>query len=157
MTLGIIFADKIGKQNGMCVRVRQSVAWVVSNPATPPRALSHISPYRAFLRFGAPGPYTRLAGAHGWHARPIRWRRPTLYHTWLLNMIAANLTERVLPLVAPSLLASRVLEFRRIAADVIYLDSAHEMHETFLELVWWSAPRMPIGARAPAGHGHSSP
>ena len=33
----------------------------------------------------------------------------TLYHLWLLNIISANLTERVLPLVAPSLLGARVL------------------------------------------------
>ena len=63
---------------------------------------------------------------------------PTLYHTWLLNVIASNNTERILPLVAPSLLGSRVLEHLRLAADVIYLDSAHELQETFTELVaYW--------------------
>ncbi len=67
---------------------------------------------------------------------------PTLYHTWLMNVIAANHTERILPLVAPSLLAARVLDYARLAADIIYLDSAHEQQETFLELVaFWPAVR----------------
>lgn len=67
---------------------------------------------------------------------------PTLYHTWLMNVIAANHTERILPLVAPSLLAARVLDYTRLAADIIYLDSAHEQQETFLELVaFWPAVR----------------
>ena len=61
----------------------------------------------------------------------------TLYHVWLLNMMAANLTERVLPLVAPSLLGARVLDFLRVGIDVIYLDSAHELRETFIELTYF--------------------
>jgi hypothetical protein len=67
---------------------------------------------------------------------------PTLYHIWLLNMIAFNHTEHVLPLVAPSLLAARILDYSRLAADIIYLDSAHEKHETFLELAaFWALIR----------------
>jgi hypothetical protein len=63
---------------------------------------------------------------------------PTLYHTWLLNIIASNLTEQVLPLVAPSLLGARVLDFLRLSIDVLYLDSAHEFRETFMELgAYW--------------------
>ena len=37
----------------------------------------------------------------------------TLYHTWLLNIISNNLTHHVLPLVAPSLLGARVLDYLR--------------------------------------------
>lgn len=63
---------------------------------------------------------------------------PTLYHQWLLNVMESNLTERVLPLVAPSLMGARVLEFLRLAVDVLYLDSAHEKRETFMELsAYW--------------------
>lgn len=62
---------------------------------------------------------------------------PTLYHLWLVNMIAGNLTERVLPFVAPSMLGAKVLDFLRIAIDVVYLDSAHEIHETFMELSFY--------------------
>ena len=71
-----------------------------------------------------------------------RFGHSTLYHVWLSNMIAMNLTERVLPLVAPSLLGARALEFLRLAADVIYLDSAHEQRETFMELTsFWPLVR----------------
>jgi len=67
---------------------------------------------------------------------------PTLYHTWLLNIIASNNTQRVLPLMAPSLLAAKALSFSRLAADIVYLDSAHEMQETFLELAaFWPVVR----------------
>lgn len=66
----------------------------------------------------------------------------TLYHLWLQNVIHSNLTEHVLPLVAPSFLGARVLDYLRIAADVIYLDSAHEQRETFLELsAYWPLVR----------------
>ena len=36
-----------------------------------------------------------------------RHGQPMLYHTWLVNMIEANLTTRVLPLVVPSLLGAK--------------------------------------------------
>ena len=64
--------------------------------------------------------------------------QPTLYHLWLVNMISANLTESVVPFVAPSTIGARALELHRYAADLIYLDSAHEMGETFLEMgLYW--------------------
>ena len=44
-----------------------------------------------------------------------------------MQVMAHNLTERVLPLVAPSLMGARVLDFLRLAVDVLYLDSAHEV------------------------------
>jgi hypothetical protein len=61
--------------------------------------------------------YRDRMGFHNGHA--------TLYHEWLLNIIHTNNTERV-------------LSYLRYAADVIYLDSAHEIGETFHELVaYW--------------------
>ena len=63
---------------------------------------------------------------------------PTLYHQWLLNVIQSNLTGQVLPLMAPSLMGARVLDYLRISIDVLYLDSAHEQRETFMELTaYW--------------------
>ena len=71
-----------------------------------------------------------------------RHGQSTLYHVWLLNIMQSNLTERVLPLVAPSFLGARVLDFLRLSADVIYLDSAHEARETFFELtLYWPLVR----------------
>ena len=67
-----------------------------------------------------------------------RFGHPTLYHVWMLNMLARNLTAHVLPLVASSLLGARTLDFLRLAVDVVYLDSAHEQRETFMELTaYW--------------------
>lgn len=44
----------------------------------------------------------------------------------------------MLPLVAPSLMGARVLDYLRLSIDVLYLDSAHELRETFMELTaYW--------------------
>eukprot|EP00966_Prymnesium_polylepis_P224769 5198631-Prymnesium_polylepis.1 len=63
-----------------------------------------------------------------------RWGQPTLYHQFLTNLVAANLTEHVLPFMAPSLLGARALAWAGLQPDLIYLDSAHEQGETFTEL-----------------------
>ena len=64
--------------------------------------------------------------------------QPTLYHQFLVNMISANLTRVVLPFVVPSFIGARSLEHLRLLADFIYLDSAHEQGETFIELgLYW--------------------
>ena len=62
-----------------------------------------------------------------------RHGEPTLYHQFLVNMISANLTQHVLPMMAPSFIGAKMLSFLGLEADVIYLDSAHEARETFLE------------------------
>ena len=67
-----------------------------------------------------------------------RHGQPLLYHQFLVNMISANLTQTVLPFVAPSLIGGRALEHLRLLADFIYLDAAHEQGETFMELeLYW--------------------
>ena len=44
-----------------------------------------------------------------------------------------------------SLLAARILDYSRLAADILYLDSAHEKQETFMELVaFWPAIPSPM-------------
>jgi len=74
-----------------------------------------------------------------------RHGQPTLYHQWLVNVIAANLTEGVLPLVTTSFLGARILDSLRLHADVIYLDSAHEQRETFFEIAAYWAQLAPGG------------
>ena len=67
-----------------------------------------------------------------------RHGQPTVYHQFLVNIIQNNLTQHVLPMMAPSFLGASMLSFLGLAADVIYLDSAHELRETFLELtMYW--------------------
>ena len=67
-----------------------------------------------------------------------RHGQPTLYHQFLTNIIAANLTHHVLPMMASSFLGAKMLSFLGLQPDLIYLDSAHELRETFFELnIYW--------------------
>ena len=74
-----------------------------------------------------------------------RHGQPTLYHQWLVNVMAANLTEAVLPLMTTSFLGARILDHLRLQADLIYLDSAHEQRETFFEIAYYWAQLAPGG------------
>ena len=74
-----------------------------------------------------------------------RHGQPTLYHQWLVNIINSNLTESVLPLMTTSFLGARILDYYRLQVDLIYLDSAHEQRETFLEILAYWAQLAPGG------------
>jgi predicted O-methyltransferase YrrM len=74
------------------------------------------------------------------HVVDKRHGEPTVYHQFLVNIIAANLTHHVLPMRVPSFLGATMLSLLGLEADLIYLDSAHELRETFLELtMYWAA------------------
>lgn len=60
---------------------------------------------------------------------------PTLYHKFLARMKQHQLIDMVFPLVLPSIVASRFLSYVNWKFDVIYLDSAHELGETLVELI----------------------
>ena len=66
--------------------------------------------------------------------------RPTIYDRFLANIAAAGHSDIVLPIQATSTvgikLLLRLVKERRLSSlpDVIYLDSAHEVDETLLEL-----------------------
>ena len=45
-----------------------------------------------------------------------RHGQPTAYHQWMVNLIAANLTSSVLPLMTTSFLGARILDFLRLQA-----------------------------------------
>ncbi|KAL1511631.1 hypothetical protein AB1Y20_006423 [Prymnesium parvum] len=74
-----------------------------------------------------------------------RHGQPTIYHQWLVNIMSANLTRSVLPLVTTSFLGARILDHLRLHADLIYLDSAHEQQETFFEIAAYWAQLAPGG------------
>lgn len=67
--------------------------------------------------------------------------RPTLYDRFMSNVISAGLDYSVLPLPVTGMVGMRLLErFREDGKldkgpGVIYLDSAHEWYETYIELV----------------------
>ena len=67
-----------------------------------------------------------------------RHGQPSVYHQFLVNIIHAQLTEHVLPMMASSFIGAQILGTLGLAADLIYLDSAHELRETFFELgLYW--------------------
>eukprot|EP00996_Jenningsia_fusiforme_P000759 NODE_1687_length_1441_cov_35.250000_g1522_i0.p1 GENE.NODE_1687_length_1441_cov_35.250000_g1522_i0~~NODE_1687_length_1441_cov_35.250000_g1522_i0.p1 ORF type:complete len:373 (+),score=59.31 NODE_1687_length_1441_cov_35.250000_g1522_i0:107-1225(+) len=77
-------------------------------------------------------------------ASTMSWRagEPELYEQWMANIVASNLTDVVLPLRQSSILGARFLKAVRWVADLIFLDSAHEVDETFNELVlYWDRLR----------------
>ena len=59
---------------------------------------------------------------------------PTLYAKFLNRVAFLNLTDTVFPLPMPSLVGARLLATLNWIVDVVYLDSAHEIGETFAEL-----------------------
>jgi hypothetical protein len=69
-----------------------------------------------------------------WNFLDVRWGRPTVWDQWFLNVITANLTDTVIPFSTTSLLGARWLKAHNYQVDFLYLDSAHEIDETFFEL-----------------------
>jgi len=75
-----------------------------------------------------------------WRHLRLERGRPTIYDRFLANVRSSGHQDCILPIVATSIvgikLLKRLLAERRIdrLPDVIYLDSAHEEGETFLEL-----------------------
>lgn len=51
---------------------------------------------------------------------------PTVYHTFINNMIVSGMSDMIYPLPLPSMQALEVLKFYNIRADVVYIDAAHE-------------------------------
>ncbi|CAF0970808.1 unnamed protein product [Adineta steineri] len=65
--------------------------------------------------------------------------RPTVYYQFLINIINQNLTKIVLPVSITSIIDARFLQTYQFHPEVIYLDSAHEQGETFIELsLYWN-------------------
>jgi predicted O-methyltransferase YrrM len=60
---------------------------------------------------------------------------PKLYHLFITNMQNNNLTDTVIPIRVSSIVAARMLKVLNYEIDFIYLDSAHEAGETFMELM----------------------
>lgn len=78
--------------------------------------------------------------ANEWQFLRLERGRPTIYDRFLANVAAAGHSDIILPIAATSIVGIKLL--RRLADEkritsfptVIYLDSAHEADETFLEL-----------------------
>ena len=59
---------------------------------------------------------------------------PVIFHYFMNNMFNNGLTETVIPFRVSSVVAARTLKVLNYEIDLVYLDSAHEAGETFLEL-----------------------
>ncbi|MEX1109122.1 MAG: class I SAM-dependent methyltransferase [Dongiaceae bacterium] len=67
---------------------------------------------------------------------------PTLYMTFLANVIEAGATERIVPFPVASTAAARFLAAHNILFDLIYIDAAHQYEEVKLDLdLFWPLVR----------------
>lgn len=60
--------------------------------------------------------------------------QPKLFENFISTVRKYNVEDVVLPLRVSSVVAARMLEVLKYKVDVVYLDSAHEAGETFMEL-----------------------
>jgi len=67
--------------------------------------------------------------------QPMKFKHgiPQIALTFMRRMIHMNLSQHVIPLPLPSLVGARLLEVSRLTIDFIYVDSAHEHGETYVE------------------------
>jgi hypothetical protein len=86
---------------------------------------------------GSPGLYTRENDEYLPSLRP-RFGYPTLYYTFLANVVRANQQSRITPLALPSHLAAQVLTHFGVTAELIYLDAAHDYESVKSDLLsYW--------------------
>jgi len=60
---------------------------------------------------------------------------PKIYDHFILNVMKNNLTDTVIPLRVSSIVGARMLKVLNYEIDFVYVDSAHEAGETFMELM----------------------
>lgn len=60
---------------------------------------------------------------------------PKIYDLFVLNIIKNKLIDTVIPLRVSSIVGARMLKVLKYEIDFIYIDSAHEAGETFMELM----------------------
>lgn len=67
---------------------------------------------------------------------------PTLYYTFLGNVVRAGHQERITPFPVPSVTAAQWCALRGVKADLIYIDGSHEEDDVYQDLVsWWDLVR----------------
>lgn len=71
---------------------------------------------------------------------------PTVYYTFLANVIRVGHQSRITPFPVPSLTAAQWCALHGTHADLIYIDGSHEEEDVYQDLVaWWDLVR-PGGA-----------
>jgi predicted O-methyltransferase YrrM len=111
---------------------------------------------RTLIELGLPG---TVVAVDTWLGAVDHWSRadlfaelgcehgyPTLYRTFLSNLVHEGLTGRVVPLPLDSVNAGKLMALRGIVADMIHLDAGHEEASVAADLAaWWPVLR-PGGA-----------
>lgn len=73
--------------------------------------------------------FAELATEHGF---------PSLYRTFLANVVREGLADRIVPLPLDSVNAAALMRLRGVTADVIHLDAGHEEASVAADLrAWW--------------------
>lgn len=72
----------------------------------------------------------------------LRHGYPTLYYTFLANVVRAGRQNRITPFPVPSLTAAQWCALHGVLADLIYLDGSHEEEDVYQDLLtWWDIVR----------------
>lgn len=67
---------------------------------------------------------------------------PTLYYTFLANVVRAGHSGRITPFPVPSVTAAQWCAVHGVKADLIYIDGSHEEDDVYQDLVaWWDLLR----------------
>ncbi len=82
---------------------------------------------------GSPGLYTRKNDQH-YDSLGHVFGYPSLYYTFLSNIVRAGLQDIVTPLPLPSSLAAEVLTAAGVKSALIYIDAAHDYESALADL-----------------------
>jgi len=79
---------------------------------------------------------------HVWDHMGLTAGRPTIYEQFMSNVVGLHelgvSKTHILPFPVTSIVAARWLQLKGYSPDLIFLDSAHEVDETFMEIVlYW--------------------
>ncbi|WP_298964213.1 class I SAM-dependent methyltransferase [uncultured Methylobacterium sp.] len=67
---------------------------------------------------------------------------PSLYRTFLANVLREGMADRIVPLPLDSVNAAELMRLRGVVADVIHLDAGHEEASVAADLrAWWPVLR----------------
>lgn len=91
---------------------------------------------------GAPEFWTNTSDPQRYLSLQLQNGYPTVYYTFLNNMLCDGLQPYVTPFPATSFVAQRWFGAKQLQADMIYIDAAHEYEEVAADIRnWWKILR----------------
>lgn len=64
--------------------------------------------------------------------------RPMLLERFLSNMVAAEISDRVTPIIQTAQSGAKILRAKGVSADLIYIDAGHDYLECYADLVHYT-------------------